>query len=136
MASSATTDRRTTTAATAADLEAILLGTAQDVPRPRGLPDLPSGWQHARVVQRAADASPERREGLLAFGFGLLALLWAPLGVLAVIVGTERAFLLVSLVVALAVLAPRPTRLADALDALRARARGFVERQRTPSSTR
>ncbi len=126
MATTATTERDTTVT-----LEDILLGTADDLPADRGLPELPDGWQHSALVQRVADAPAARREGLLALGFGLLALLWAPLGVLAVIAGTERLFLALSLLAVVALTAPRPTGVSDALATLGSRLRPAVAALRT-----
>ena len=128
MATTATTERTTTATIPAATLDEILLGTAQDRPHEAGLPDLPDGWQHAAIVQRLADAPAERREGLLAMAFGLVALLWAPLGIMAVIAGTERVFLVLSFVLAVVALAPRPTGVATALAGLTERLRPAAER--------
>lgn len=130
MATTATTERETTTALPAATLDEILLGTAQDRPHEAGLPDLPDGWQHAALVQKLADAPAERREGLLAIAFGLLALLWAPMGIMAVIAGTERAFLTLSLLLAVVLLVPRPTGVAEAFAAVAERLRPAAARVR------
>lgn len=136
MATTATTDTRTSSDAhltsdtTPATIEDILLGTAADLPVRRGLPELPDGWQHSAVVRRVAATPAERREGLLALGFGLLALLWAPLGLLAVIAGTERVFLGLSLVAAAALVAPRPTGVSRALAGLGASLRPALARAR------
>lgn len=131
MATTATTPRERTATIPSATLEEILLGTARDLPAERGLPDLPDGWVHSTVVQRIADAPSERREGLLAIAFGLVALLWAPLGILAVIAGTERVFLGCSLLLAVVLLAPRPTGVARALDGVWARVRPLLARGAT-----
>ena len=120
MAAPATDHDRVTTPP-ASSLE-ILLGEAPVAPR-RGLPDLPDGWQHAVLVRRLHEAEPARREGLLAIGFAVAALLWAPLGVLAVLAGTEGVFLMLSALLAVVLLAPRPAGVATAAASFATRAR-------------
>lgn len=142
MATTATPERDTTATIPTATLDEILLGTAEDRPNEGGLPTLPDGWQHAAVVRRLNDAPPARREGMMAMGFGLLALVWAPMGIMAVIAGTENVFIGLSVLLAVLVLAPRPTSVAATLgqvaDGIRpafhraaAGARDLTERART-----
>lgn len=128
MATTATPERDTTATMPTATLDEILLGTAQDRPNEGGLPTLPDGWQHAGVVRRLDDAPPARREGMMAMGFGLLALVWAPMGIMAVIAGTEDAFIALSVLLAVLVLAPRPTSVATTLAALGDRVRPALDR--------
>ena len=145
MATTATPERETTATIPAATLDEILLGTAQDRPHEGGLPALPDGWQHAAVVRRLDEAPPARREGMMAMGFGLLALVWAPMGIMAVIAGTENVFIALSVLLAVVVVAPRPasvaTTFAEVADRVRpalqraaAGARDLTERARTEAS--
>lgn len=117
-------DRVTTPPASTLD---ILLGEAP-APRRRGLPDLPDGWQHAVLVRRLDAAEPARREGLLAIAFAVAAVLWAPLGIMAVLAGTEGVFLGLTLLLAVALVAPRPTGVAAAATGIADRVRPLVAR--------
>lgn len=90
-------------------------------PRPSHATDatLPSGWRHAAPVQWLLDHPVERREAILAGAFGVLAAIWAPLGILAFLARVFSVFLVVSLLLVVVLAAPRPTAVAQLTAALR-----------------
>lgn len=95
---------------------------------PASLPALPDGWRHAALVQRAARQPRERRETILAAGFALVAALWAPLGVVAVLTGSILLFVAVSVAAVLLVAAPRPVGASEVLDGIVDRAGPAMDR--------
>lgn len=82
-------------------------------------PALPRGWRHSSLVTRIANQPRERREALFSVIFAVAAALWAPLGVAAFFVGRTGAFFLLTLVLVIAVAAPRPAAPRDATASLR-----------------
>lgn len=73
---------------------------------------LPQGWRHSALVTWIQEQPREQRESTLAGLFALLAAVWAPLGILSFLARVFTIFFVVSLLVAVAVAAPRPTAVA------------------------
>ena len=69
---------------------------------------LRDGWQAAPLTEALARMPKERRETVMAMGFGLLALVYGPLGFVALLTGTTRIFLFATAVLVAIVAAPRP----------------------------
>lgn len=72
------------------------------------LPPLPGAWRHAGLVALVVRQPRERRETILAGGFALAAVLWAPLGVLAFMTRNALLFGVLSGAAAIVAAAPRP----------------------------
>lgn len=73
---------------------------------------MPAGWRHSALVAWLRDQPQERRESVLASLFALVAAVWAPLGVLAFLARVFSIYAVVTVLLLVAVAAPRPTAVA------------------------
>lgn len=118
MARQATTTTRPNTFASAAP-RAAERGHAEPAGSAGDPARLPAGWRHAAPVAWLLDHPRERREAILAGAFGLLAAIWAPIGILAFMARVFGIFLAVSLTLAVVLAVPRPRAVAQLTAAFR-----------------